>query len=210
MYNSQGYSEVKRLHIILLAIFSGVFIWSLIKPKSYLIWCLEAFPIVIGVIIVIWLFNRFQFVDFVYILIMIQFIMMLIGAHYTYGAEPFFNWIKDTWGLSRNYYDRLGHFVQGLFPAFIIREVLIREYKFRRGFMLTIIVILSCLGISAIYELIEWGIAAVGGKATEPFLGLQGDSWDTQWDMFCALVGAVITTTIFNKFHDKHIKKVES
>jgi len=209
MNNSQGCNKVKRLHIVLLTIFFVVFIWSLIKPKSYLIWCLEAFPLVIGVIIVIWLFKRFQFTDFLYVLILIQFIMMLIGAHYTYSEEPFFNWIKATWGLNRNYYDRLGHLVQGLFPAFIIREILIREYKFRRGFMLTIIVILSCLGISAAYELIEWVIAIVGGKATEPFLGLQGDDWDTQWDMFCALAGSVITTTMFNKFHDKLIKKVE-
>ena len=209
MSNSQGYNKVERFHIILLLMFSAAFIWSLIKPKSYLIWCLEAFPIFIGVIILIWLFKRFKFTDFVYVLILIQFIMMLIGAHYTYGAEPFFNWIKNTWGLSRNYYDRLGHFVQGLFPAFIIREILIREYKFRRGFMLTIIVILSCLGISAAYELIEWIIAIVGGKATEPFLGLQGDDWDTQWDMFCALVGAAITTTMFYKVHDKYIKEVE-
>ena len=209
MNNSQGYNKIRRIHIILLSIFSAAFIWSLIKPESYLIWCLEAFPMIIGVIILIWLFKRFQFIDFVYVLILIQFIMMLIGAHYTYGKEPFFNWIKETWGLSRNYYDRLGHLVQGIVPAFMVREILIREYKFRRGFMLTIVVILVCLGISASYELIEWGIAAVGGKATEPFLGLQGDDWDTQWDMFCALVGSMITTIIFYKVHDKHIKRWE-
>jgi len=210
MINPYGYSGVKRLHVILLAIFSGVFIWSLIKPKSYLIWSLEAIPIVIGGIVVIWYFKRLQFVDFIYILILIDFIIALIGAHYTYGAEPFFNWIKETLGLSRNYYDRLSHLLQGIVPAFIVREILIREYKFRRGFMLTSVVILTCLGISASYELIEWVIAAVGGEAVEPFLGLQGDDWDPQWDMFCALVGAVISTTMFNKFHDKHIKEVES
>jgi len=209
MKNPQGYSGARPFHIVLLAILSGVFIWSLIKPKSYFIWCLEAFPIVIVVIIVIWYFKRLQFVDFVYILILVDLIIALRGAHYTYGAEPFFNWIKEALGLSRNYYDKLAHLFQGIVPAFIIREILIREYKFRRGLMLTIIVILACLGISASYELIEWAIAAVGGEAAEPFLGLQGDAWDPQWDMLCALVGSVIGTTFLYKFHDNHIRKME-
>lgn len=201
-------NKPSRIHIILLILVTIVFILSAIKPKSYLVWLLEAFPVFIGVIILIFTYKKFRFTNFVYILNLIQIIIILIGAHYTYGDVPLFNWVKEVYGLSRNHYDRLGHLVQGIIPAFIVREILIRMLKFKKGIILGILVICVCLSISAFYELIEWGVASVSGESADAFLGLQGDKWDTHWDMLLALTGAIITVSIFYKVHDKYISKL--
>jgi putative membrane protein len=195
-----------KIHIILLILATIVFILSAIKPKSYLIWLLEAYPVFIGVIILIFTYKKFQFTNFVYILIFILISIMLIGAHYTYGDVPLFNWIKEIYGLRRNHYDRVGHFVQGLIPAFIVREILIRKLKLKKGIILGILVICICLSLSAFYELMEWGISSLSGAS---FLGLQGDKWDAQWDMLWALTGAILTVSMFYKVHDKYISKQE-
>ncbi|MBC2398638.1 DUF2238 domain-containing protein [Clostridium tetanomorphum] len=198
-----------KIHITLLLIFGLALIVSAIKPKSYLIWFLEAIPIIIGIGILIVTYKKFQFTTFVYILILIQTIFMVIGAHYTYVDVPLFNWIKEAYGLSRNHYDRFGHLMQGIIPAFIVRELLIRKLKLKKGLILSILVVCICLSISAFYEIIEWGIAMFSGKPLEDFLGLQGDEWDTHWDMFLALIGSIITVFIFYKIHDKYINKLE-
>jgi Predicted membrane protein len=203
MSGAKERNKSSRAHIVLLILFSIVFVLSVIKPKSYFIWFLEAFPVVIGVIILIYTYKKFQFTNLVYILILIQIIIILIGAHYTYGDVPLFNWIKETYGLSRNYYDRMAHLTQGIIPAFIVRELLIRKIKFKKGIILSILVVCICLSISASYELIEWGAASLSGSSADDFLGIQGDKWDTQWDMFCSLIGSIITVVIFSKVHDE-------
>ena len=195
-----------KIHIILLILATIVFILSAIKPKSYLIWIFEASPVFIGILILIFTYKKFRFTNFVYILSLIPIIIMLIGAHYTYGDVPFFNWVKEVYGLSRNHYDRIGHFVQGFIPAFIVREILIRKLKLKKGIILGILVICICLSFSAFYELIEWGVSSLSG---ESFLGLQGDKWDAHWDMLWALTGAIITVSMFHKVHDKYISELE-
>lgn len=202
-------NKPSRMHIILLILVIIIFILSAIKPKNYFIWILEAFPVIIGVIILIFSYKKFRFTDFVYILNLIPIIIILIGAHYTYGEVPLFNLIKESYGLSRNHYDRLGHLIQGIIPAFIVRELLIRKVKFKKGIILSSLVISVCLSISAFYELIEWGVGSVSGKSADAFLGLQGDKWDTHWDMLYALIGAIITVSIFYKVHDKYINKLK-
>ena len=198
-----------RIHIILLILVTIFLILSAINPKSYLIWLLETFPVFIGVILLIFTYKKFRFTNFVYILNLILIIIILIGAHYTYGEVPLFNWIKEVYGLSRNHYDRIGHLLQGIIPAFIVRELLIRKVKLKKGIILGFLVICVCLSISAFYELIEWGVGSVSGKSADAFLGLQGDKWDTHWDMLWALIGATITVSIFYKVHDKYISKLE-
>ncbi|AKN34096.1 membrane protein [Clostridium carboxidivorans P7] len=199
--------EVSKIHSTFLAIFSIVFIWSAIYPKDSFTWVLEVFPAVIGIIIIIFTYKKFRFTTFVYGLILIHAIILLIGGHYTYAEMPLFNWIKDSFHLSRNYYDRLGHFAQGFIPAFISREILIRKSYLKKGKMLLFIVICICLAISAAYELIEWLVAEVTGSAADAFLGTQGDVWDTQWDMFLALIGSMSAVFMFSKIHDKCIEK---
>lgn len=199
--------EISKIHSTFLAIFFIVFIWSAIYPKDSFTWILEVFPAVIGIIVIIFTYKKFRFTTFVYGLILIHAIILLIGGHYTYAEMPLFNWIKDSFHLSRNYYDRLGHFAQGFIPAFVAREILIRKSYLKRGKMLLFIVICICLSISAAYELIEWFVAELTGSAAEAFLGTQGDVWDTQWDMFLALIGSMSAVFMFSKIHDKCIEK---
>jgi putative membrane protein len=202
-------NKLNRAHVILLMLFFAALILSVIKPKSYLTWILEAFPIFIGILILIFTYKKFQFTTFVYALILIQIILILIGAHYTYGEVPLFNWIKKAYGLNRNHYDRLVHFIQGFISAFIIRELLVRKLKLKKGIILSLLVVCICLSLSAFYELIEWGVALIAGEKANDFLGFQGDIWDTQWDMFWGLIGSIISVSSFYRIHDRYIDKLE-
>ena len=202
-------NKVNYWHIILLIIFFIVFVWSMIHPKDLFTWFLEVFPAIVGVVVIVQTYSRFKFTTFVYTLILIHTIILMIGGHYTYAEMPLFNWIRDIFGLSRNYYDRLGHFAQGFIPALISREILIRKSVLKRGKMLFFIVVCICLAISASYELIEWGVAKATGTAADAFLGTQGDVWDTQWDMFMALIGSITALSMFSNAHDRYIRGIE-
>lgn len=198
-----------RLHIVLLIIFFIVLIWSAVNPKNLFTWFLEVLPAVIGVIVITITYSKFRFTTFVYVLILIHTIILMVGGHYTYAEMPLFNWIRDTFNLSRNYYDRLGHFAQGFIPAFIAKEVLIKRSYLKRSKMLNFLIICICLSISASYELLEWGVAKATGTAADAFLGTQGDVWDTQWDMFLALIGSIVSVSVFGKVYDKYIEKLQ-
>ena len=128
-----------------------------------------------------------------------------MGAHYTYALVPLFDWIRDAFGFSRNHYDRLGHFAQGFVPAIIARELLIRTSPLRPSRWLFVIITLSCLGISAAYELIEWFTAVATGEAATAFLGTQGDPFDTQADMAMALTGAITAQLLLSRLHDRQL-----
>ncbi|WP_053956622.1 DUF2238 domain-containing protein [Inediibacterium massiliense] len=197
----------KIIFSILLTSFMGVFIWSFINPKDLFTWFLEVAPAVIGLIVVFITFKRFRLSTLLYGLIWIHAVILVIGGHYTYAEMPLFNWLKDSFDLSRNYYDRFGHFFQGFVPAMITREILLRKSTLEKGKLLNFIIVSICLAISAIYELIEWFVAELTGTAAEAFLGTQGDVWDTQWDMFMALCGAVISLIFLSKIHDRILKK---
>ena len=198
---------VEHFHVALLYIFIAVFIWSLINPMDLFTWFLEVLPAVIALILIIITYKTFRLTNIVYVLILIHSIILIIGGHYTYAEMPAFNWLRDTFDLSRNYYDRLGHFAQGFIPAIIMREILLRTSPLRRGKLLNILVICTCLSISASYELIEWGVAEATGSAADAFLGTQGDVWDTQWDMFFALIGSVSSLLLLTRVHDKFLKQ---
>lgn len=198
-------NKLEKLHIILLVIFILSSIASAIKPRDYSIWFFEYTPAFIGVMILIFTYKKFKFTNFVYILILILTITILIGAHYKYSNMPLFNYIRDMYHLKRNDYDRYGHFMQGFVPAFIVREILIRKFKFKKGILLTIVVICICLAISGFYEIIEGASCLLYGRTPEDFLEYQGDKLDTQWDMFSALIGAITAVTVFSKLHDKSI-----
>ena len=160
--------------------------------------------------VLIYIYPKYKFSNFVYVLITIEAIILIVGGHYTYAEMPVFNWIRDTLGLSRNYYDRLGHFAQGFIPAIIAREVLIRNEVISKKKYLFFIVICVCLAISASYELIEFGVAKFTGNSAEAFLGTQGDIWDTQWDMLMALIGSITSLSLLSTYHDKKIYQLNS
>ena len=198
-----------KLHIFLLTSLVLVFVWSFIGCFDLFTWVLESLPVVIGATILVSVCRKFRFTTLTYVLIWIHAIILLIGAHYTYTRVPWFNWLKETFELSRNYYDRLGHFVQGFVPAMIAREVLLRKSPLQRGGWLFSVVLCFCLSVSALYELFEWLVVVVSRDDMPSFLATQGDVWDTQKDMALCLVGAVISLLSLGKFHDRALKKIE-
>ncbi|MCU5446428.1 DUF2238 domain-containing protein [Bacillus cereus] len=198
----------KMIHLFLLLIVTAVFIWSVIKPASYSSWAAEAIPAVLGLIIIITIYNKFRFTTLSYIIIAILAIIMFIGGHYTYSKVPLFNWIKDVFDLNRNHYDRFGHLIKGLF-IIVIREILLRKTQLTEGSWLVTISISVSLAIAALYEIIEWLAfkIAKGGKGAKDFLGMQGDIWDAQWDMSLALVGSILTLLTLSTLHNRLLKK---
>jgi putative membrane protein len=197
------HSERKKSIFLWLTIFFAVLIWSGINPHDYFTWLLEVSPALIGLAILAATYKRFKFTELSYWLILIHCIILIIGGHYTYAEVPLFNWIRDTFELSRNHYDKVGHFAQGFIPAIIVREILIRKSPVKQGKWLFFIVVSVCLALSAFYEFIEWWVAVLSGTAAEAFLGTQGYVWDTQSDMFLALLGAVLSLIVFGKLHDR-------
>jgi putative membrane protein len=193
------------MKIIWLIIYSSVLIWSGINPKDYFTWLLEVFPALIGLIILAATYNKFRLTPLAYILILVHCIILMVGGHYTYAEVPLFNLIRDTFGMARNNYDKIGHLAQGFIPAIIAREILLRKKVVTQQGWTNFLVICICLAISAFYELIEWWAALLSGEAAEDFLGTQGYIWDTQSDMGLALLGAIISLLILSRLHDKQM-----
>ena len=182
-----------------------VLLWSGINPKDYFTWLLEVLPALIGFIIIAATFNKFRLTPLTYILILIHCIILMVGGHYTYAEVPLFNWLRDSFSMARNNYDKIGHLAQGFIPAIIAREILLRKNIVTQKGWLSFIVICICLAISALYELIEWWAALLSGEAAEAFLGTQGYIWDTQSDMAIALLGAILAIALLSRVHDKQI-----
>ena len=183
-----------------------VLAWSAVRPHDYFTWFLEVLPALAGGALLIGTYPPFRFTNLVYVLVFVHAVILMIGGHYTYAEMPLFNWLRDTFGLARNYYDRVGHMAQGFVPAMIAREVLLRTSPLRPGKWLFTIVVSICLAISASYELFEWGVAEATGQKAEAFLGTQGDPWDTQWDMFLCLCGAVLSLWMLSGVQDRQLQ----
>jgi putative membrane protein len=201
-------SSDKRLHISLWVSLAVMLVWSGWRPADRFTWVLEVSPIFLISAVLLAIYRRFYFSRLVCWLMWLHAIVLLVGGHYTYAEVPLFDWIRDAFHLSRNHYDRVGHFMQGFVPAMISREVLLRlQVVNGRGWLL-FIVVSTCLAISASYELIEWAAAVFTGSKADAFLGSQGDVWDSQWDMAMALVGAMAALSILGKAHDHSMKRL--
>jgi putative membrane protein len=190
-----------------IAIFLGVLVWSGIGPQDYPTWGLEVAPAVIGGIVLWFTRERFPLTPLVYVLILIHCVILMVGGHYTYAEVPLGEWAREAFDLSRNNYDKLGHFVQGLIPAMIAREVVIRLNVFNSGRWRDFFIVCFCLGFSALYELIEWWVALLSEEAADAFLGTQGYIWDTQSDMGWALLGAVTALLLLSRLHDRQLRE---
>ncbi|MBD1261713.1 DUF2238 domain-containing protein [Maribacter polysiphoniae] len=194
------------LRKIWILICCSTLIWSGIHPHDYFTWFLEVLPALIG-LLVLWKTEKsFPLTPLVYTLILIHMIILMIGGHYTYAEVPFFNTLKEVFGFTRNNYDKIGHFAQGFVPAMIARELFIRKRLINSKAWENFLIVTFCLGFSAFYELIEWGVALASGESAEAFLGTQGYIWDTQSDMALALVGAVLALLTLRKVHDRQLK----
>ncbi len=191
--------------LILLCLILG---WSAIRPHDYFTWFLEILPAVLGIGILLALYPTFAFSNFTYFFVFVQAVILVVGGHYTYAENPAFDWLRDTFSLGRNYYDRLGHFFQGFTPALIAREYLLRKAIVAKTNWLPFLVVCICLAASAFYEFFEWWVALYSGESASAFLGTQGDVWDTQWDMFMAFIGALTAVVGFSRWQDRSMAKL--
>jgi putative membrane protein len=201
-------SAERRFFGILLAILALAFVWSAIYPYDRFTWILEVFPVLIGLPLLALTYRQFPLSHLAYGLLLVHAIILLIGGHYTYAEMPLFSWLRDINGWDRNYYDRVGHVAQGFVPAIIAREILLRTSPLRRGKWLFFLVVCVCLAISAAYEFLEWWVALASGSDAVAFLATQGDVWDTQWDMFLAMLGAVAALLLLSGWHDRSMYKL--
>lgn len=192
-------------HLALLASFAAVLSWSGFAPADRFIWFLEVIPAIVGAIILISIYGRIKLTMLLYHLIWLHALVLLLGGHWTYAEMPLFNWLRDEYGLARNYYDRVGHLFQGLVPAMIAREIFIRTGAVVGSRWRFFLVCCVALAISATYEFVEWWVAVASGTAAEAFLATQGDVWDTQWDMFLALCGAILVQPLLGGLHDRQL-----
>ncbi len=172
-------------------------------------WLLEVGPGLAGIAILLVTYRRFPFSHWVYACVFLHLLVLVYGGFYTYALTPLGNWARDAFGLARNHYDRVGHLALGVFPAFVVREILLRLTPLRRGGWLYFLVCCVVLAIGAFWELLEWWTTLiVAADVGDAFLGSQGDPWDAQWDMFLALVGAALAQPLLGRFHDASMANV--
>lgn len=198
----------RRYYAILLTMLGVASVWSAIQPHDRFTWYLEVFPVMIALPILLLTYKRFPFSRLAYGLMLVHAIILLIGGHYTYAEMPLFSWLRDVNGWDRNYYDRVGHVAQGFIPAIVAREILLRTSPLRPGKWLFFLVLCVALAISALYEMLEWWVAIASGSDAVAFLATQGDVWDTQWDMFLALLGALAALLLLSDWHDRSMRRL--
>ncbi len=190
---------------VLLALVAAALVVSRIGPYDPVTWFLEILPVLIIAPVLVATHRKFPLTPLLYRLLFVHALILILGGHYTYARVPVGYWFQDLLDLSRNHYDRLGHFAQGFVPAILVREVLLRRSPLVRGKWLFFLTVSVCLAFSAFYEFTEWWAAVAGGEGAENFLGTQGDVWDTQWDMFLAFVGAITSQVILSRVHDRQL-----
>lgn len=193
-----------------LGLFFLVLAWSAWKPHDYPTWWLEVSPALVALILLAATRKRFPLTPLLYFLILVHAVILMVGGHYTYAEVPVGDWVMEWTGGQRNNYDKLGHFAQGFIPAILAREILLRNHVVARRGWLSLYVISLCLAFSAFYELIEWWVALLSGEAAESFLGTQGYVWDTQSDMFWALIGACLALLLLSRTHDRQLQSLLS
>lgn len=194
---------------ILLALVLVALVVSGLAPKDSFTWFLEIVPVLLAVPILVATRKRFPLTRTASVLLTLHALILMVGGHWTYAEVPFGFWLRDTIHLTRNPYDRIGHFAQGFVPAILAREILYRRSPLRGYTRWTFFLVTCvCLAFSAAYELFEWSMAEATGTAADAFLGSQGDKWDTQWDMFTALIGAVTAQLTIARWHDRELERM--
>lgn len=190
---------------LLVAIVLGALAWSGIAPHDRLTWMLEVVWVVVGLPLVAWAWGRFPLSRLLSWLLVLHAVILIYGGAHTYALTPLGLWAMETFDMARNHYDRIGHLAQGFIPAILARELLLRRTPLQRGGWLFYLVLAAALSFSAFFELIEWWAALVWGGDADAFLATQGDVWDTQWDMFLALCGALAAQVGLARVHDRQL-----
>jgi putative membrane protein len=197
-----------RVPLALLAVVLGVLVWSAVDPYRLGIWFFETVWVIAGLAVVLATWRRFPLTTLLCGVLAVYAVVLAYGGHYTYARTPLGGWAQTTFDLSRNPYDRVGHFMQGFAPALAAREVLWRLSPLRGSRWLAPLTVCVALAISAFWELLEWWGAYALRGGDPAFLGAQGDPWDTQWDMFLALVGAVVALAALSRWHDRQLVRL--
>lgn len=199
---------VKPLHTVLCAALFLALAWSGIAPHDRATWLLEVAPVLIAFPVLAWTYRRFPLTDLLYVLILLHALVLMVGGAYTYARVPFGFDLQHWLHLQRNPYDKIGHFMQGLVPALVAREILKRGQHIAGPRMLAFVCLCIVMAVSAWYELIEWGVAVAMGQGAEEFLGTQGDPWDTQSDMLAAMIGAAFALALLARWQDRQIARL--
>jgi putative membrane protein len=197
-------------HVVLIVLFWAGLIISAINPHDYFTWLLEVFPAILGFIVLVLTYKRFQFSYLTYVMILVHCYVLFIGGHYTYAEVPAFNWLRDTFHQARNNYDKVGHFTQGFVPAMITRELFIRLNVVQKRTWMAFLTVCVCTSISVLYEFLEWFVSIVSGQSGGSFLGTQGYVWDTQSDMLYAMIGAICMVVFVAKPQDRAVAKLHA
>ena len=183
-----------------------VLAWSGISPKDRMVWIMEVFPAVAGAATLVLTARRFPLTPLAYRLIFVFSLVLMVGGRYTYAEVPAGFWIRDLFHLKRNHFDRLGHFLQGVIPAILARELLLRCTPLKPGKAVFWIAVSVGVAVSGAYELVEWQAAIwTAPDQGTAFLGTQGDEWDAQKDILMALLGALAVQLAFGRVHDRQI-----
>ncbi|HUJ18461.1 MAG TPA: DUF2238 domain-containing protein [Nitrospirota bacterium] len=200
----------ERILIMLLFILGGVLIATAVSPYDRATWLMEVTPVLIALPVLVLTYRRFPLTPLLYYLIFLHAIILITGGAYSYARVPLGFWLQDLFQFGRNNYDRIGHFFQGLVPALVAREILLRKPYVSSRRMALFLSICVAMAISAWYELIEWAAAVVLGQKADDFLGTQGDPWDTQWDMFTCFIGAVVAMAGLSREQDRQIERLRN
>jgi putative membrane protein len=195
----------KALPAVLMAVVVTGMALSAWHAHDQMTWLLETVWVLVGLPLVVLGRRRFPLTSLLYCLLAAHALVLAVGGHYTYAQVPLGDWVRDTFGLDRNPYDRFGHLMQGFVPAVLVRELLSRTSPLRGNRWLAPLTVCACLAFSALFEMFEWAAAVIGGHGADAFLATQGDVWDTQWDMFCALIGATVSVLVLSRVHDRQL-----
>jgi putative membrane protein len=199
-----------RLPLALAAVVLAAVVASGIAPYDRTTWFLEVAPVLIALPLLFATRHSYPLTSLLYVLIAAHCLVLILGAAYTYARVPLGFWLQDFFGAARNPYDKIGHFMQGFVPAMIAREILLRGEYVRGRRMAAFLCVCIALAVSATYELVEWWSALILGQGADEFLGTQGDPWDTQSDMFMALLGSCSALAALSRLHDRQIAVLNS
>lgn len=194
--------------IVWVLVFLAVLLWSAWQPHDYPTWWLEVLPALVAFLLLAFTRKSFPLTPLLYLLVLFHAIILMVGGHYTYAEVPVGDWLRDVTNGTRNNYDKLGHLAQGFVPAMVARELLLRWQVVAKRSWLGFLIVCICLAISACYELIEWWVALLSEEAAESFLGTQGYAWDTQSDIFMALIGAIAALLFLSRWHDRQLARL--
>jgi putative membrane protein len=197
----------ERTLFLLLVVIVGLLAATAIKPYDRSTWLMEVAPVLIAVPVLVLTYRRFPLTPLLYLLIFLHAVVLITGGAYTYARVPLGFWLQDMFSFSRNHYDRIGHFFQGLVPSLLAREILLRNGFVTNRRMAVFLAICIAMAFSAWYELIEWAAALILGQGADAFLGTQGDPWDTQWDMFMCFIGSVVAMLALSREQDRQMEK---